>query len=46
MVDVIGKLTSIPDGSALMQDFITAFGGIIFFWLLGLCIGALVNTIR
>lgn len=34
------------DNVALMQDFGTAFGGVIFFWLLGLCVGALVNSVR
>lgn len=36
----------IPDSAVLMQDFSTAFGGVIFFWLLGLCTGAIVNTIH
>lgn len=39
-------MNMIPDNAALMQDFSTAFGGVIFFWLLGLCVGAVVKTIR
>lgn len=42
----ISQVDSLPDSSALMNDFGVAFGGVIFFWLLGLCIGVLVNSIR
>lgn len=46
MKTLVSQIDSLPDSSALMNDFGVAFGGVIFFWLLGLCIGVLVNSIR
>lgn len=45
MQAVIQQLNTSTDSSVLMSDFSIAFGGVIFFWLLGLCIGALVKMI-
>lgn len=40
------KADTPPDSSNPMAAFSTGFSGVIFFWVLGLCIGQIVKMLR